>query len=264
MFFIMLEIITDPHLEKINIIHHAFFTRKGGVSEGCHSSLNCAYASLDNPDKVQENRRRAMQYLGSSLESLVTVKNYHSNKVILVEKPWTESEKPEADALVTQLPGIILGSDSADCPIILLADDQAKIIGLAHAGWKGAKAGIIEITVKKMISLGANVSNITASISPCIHQDSYEVSQEFYERFIEDENNKRYFRNAVRQNYFQFDLLAYVKDRLLILDLKRVSSEIAFDTYNNEDKFFSCRRAFHRGETDFGGHFSCIGLSNHR
>ncbi len=255
----MSEIIKDPFLENIATIKHAFFTRKGGVSEGWYDSLNCSYAGLDNPEKVQENRSRAMNYLGCSLNSLVTVKNCHSNKVVLVEHPWDESMKPEADAMVTQLSGIVLASDSADCPIILLVDEQMGIIGLAHAGWKGARAGIIESTVLKMIELGASSSEITASISPCIHQNSYEVSQEFHDQFLKDgSKNKCYFKDSIRPSYFQFDLLNYVKDRLIGLNLKKVSSEAAFDTYPDEERFFSCRRATHRGEPDFGGHFSCI------
>lgn len=257
----MLEVIEDLTLKNLNGIKHGFFTRAGGVSTGIYSSLNCAFPSNDHPDNVRENRRRAMAHLRYSLESLITVRNIHSNKATIVEQPWNEDKKPEADAMVTKLSGIVLGSDSADCPIILFADDVTGIIGLAHAGWRGAKAGIIENTVEKMLLLGAKHHQISAAISPCIAQNSYEVSQEFQQQFLkENSSNSNYFISSNKENYFLFDLLGYVKNRLLRLNLNVVSSEVAFDTYSDERRFFSCRRAAHRNEPWFGGHFSCIAL----
>ena len=261
----MLEVIEDPTLKKLNGIKHGFFTRAGGVSADIYSSLNCAFPSNDNPDSVRENRRRAIAHLGYPLESLVTVRNIHSNKVVIIEKSWNESEKPEADGMVTKISNIVLGSDSADCPIILFADDIAGVIGLAHAGWRGAKAGIIEDTVEKMILLGAKHQQISAAISPCIAQNSYEVSQEFQQQFLEDNlSNHNYFISSNKENHFLFDLPGYVKSRLLKLNLKFASSEVAFDTYSDEKRFFSCRRATHRNEPWFGGHFSCISLITNR
>ena len=161
-----LEIIHDSSFKKLRTIQHGFFTRSGGVSTGIYSSLNCAYPSNDDPENVRENRRRVMRYFGYSLESLVTVKNTHSNIAVIVDQPWHEQEKPEADGLVTSLPNIVLGSDSADCPIILFADTQSGVIGLAHAGWRGAKSGIIEKTIEQMILLGAKNQHIIAAMSP--------------------------------------------------------------------------------------------------
>jgi len=257
----MIEILEDPTLKKLNFIRHGFFTRLGGVSTGIHASLNCAHPSNDEPSNVRENRQRAMLHLGHTLESLVTVRSIHSNTAIIVDKPWQEQNKPEADAIVTKLPQIVLGSDSADCPIILFADNHAKIIGLAHAGWRGARSGIIEATIEKMLLLGGKCAHIAAAISPCIAQNSYEVSAEFQQQFLEDDSyNQHYFKNSHKQNRFLFDLLGYVKNRLAKLNLKSVSSEVAIDTYSNEEKFFSCRRAFHKGEEWFGGHLSCISI----
>lgn len=256
----MLEVIEDATLKKLSAIKHGFFTRAGGVSTGIYSSLNCAFPSNDNPDSVRENRRRVMAHLGYQLESLITVRNSHSNKAVIIEQPWCESEKPEADGMVTKISNIVLGSDSADCPIILFADNITGVIGLAHAGWRGAKAGIIEDTVEKMILLGAKHQQISAAISPCIAQGSYEVNQEFQHQFLKDSSsNHNYFISSNKENHFLFDLLGYVKSRLSKLNLKIVSSEVAFDTYSDE-RFFSCRRATHRGEPWFGGHFSCISL----
>lgn len=249
-----------PSLKKLSSIQHAFFTRQGGVSEGCHASLNCAYFSKDDPKKVRENRRRITSYFGCSFESLMTVKNIHSNKCMLIEHPWLEHERPEADAMVTKQKKIILGTDTADCPAVLFADIHAGVIGLAHAGWKGAKNGVLESTVKVMVNAGAKPCNIVAAISPCIVQSSYEVSKYFYHDFTNDNvEYQQYFKNANKLEHYMFDLPGYVTGRLNSLNLKSIES-IGLDTYNDE-RFFSCRRAFHRGEDDFGGHFSCIFLT---
>lgn len=257
----MLEVLEDTSLKKLQTIQHGFFTRQGGVSSKCYASLNCAYASKDDPNNVQENRRRAMSYFGQHLESLVSVRNFHSNHAVIVEQPWQEYQKPNADAMVTKHTQIILGSDSADCPIIIFADDEVGVIGLSHAGWRGAKSGIIEATVEKMILLGAKPHHITAAISPCISQNSYEVDFEFYQNFLEENVcNQSYFKNSNEINYFLFDILGYVKNRLQQLNLKMVSSEVAVNTYSDEKRFFSCRRAAHRGDQGFGGHLSCIYL----
>jgi YfiH family protein len=195
-----------------------------------------------------------------AVDSLVTVRNAHTNIAVIVDEPWTEKNKPQADGMVTKLRRVVLGSDSADCPIILFVDAHAGVIGLAHAGWRGAKAGIIEETLKKMVSLGAEYHQIMASISPCISQSSYEVGLEFHNNFLKDDKqNCLFFKNGNKENYFQFDLLGYVAKRLAGCNLKFISSEAAFDTYS-DDRFFSCRRALHKGQNDFGGHLSCIYL----
>jgi len=255
----MLEVIQDPHLAKLASIQHGFFTRQGGISSGWYESLNCSYTTPDSPDNVRENRRRVMSHFGLSLDALVTVKNVHGNQAVIVDRLWSEQQKPQADAMVTNQRKIMLGTDSADCPIVLFADEKSHVIGLAHAGWRGAKNGIIESTIEKMISLGAKTQHMIASISPCIAQDSYEVSEEFHQQFLDEhDNNEIFFRPSIKENHFHFDLPSYVKNRLLKFNLKLISNEVAFDTYPDEKRFFSCRRSFHRGEDDFGGHFSCI------
>lgn len=242
-----------------NTVNHAFFTRHGGVSTGIYASLNCSDACQDDPLKIRENKRRVAAYFGLELNAVTTVKNIHSNKVIIVDDSWLQHQSLEADAMVTRQREIILGSDSADCPIVLLADPNASVVGLAHAGWRGAKIGVLESTVKQMVDLGAKLHNIVAAISPCIAQNSYEVSHDFYQQFIIDNSeNQSYFKNALRHNHFMFDLLGYVQDRLTQLDLKSVE-KIGIDTYSDE-RFFSYRRSCHLGEEDFGGQLSCIGL----
>jgi YfiH family protein len=256
----MIEAIQSPLLKKITTVKHGFFTRQGGVSSGYYYSLNCSYGCDDSIDNIIENRRRAMIHMGSNFESLVSVKNTHGNDVVIVEKLWTNYKRPEADGMVTKHKGIVLGSDSADCPTILFADEQAQVIGIAHAGWRGAKLGIIEATVKKMMQIGADVSNITAVTGPCIAQDSYEVGGEFYEQFMaEDLNSEVWFKPSQKPNHKMFDLRGYVRKRLKGLGLKFVG-DIEIDTYKDEKRFFSYRRATHKGEEDFGGHLACICL----
>lgn len=257
---IMIEIIKDPILENISVISHGFFTRKGGVSQGVYASLNCCYSSDDIPENVSENRSRVMSHFNMGVDKLVTVKNTHSDKVIIVDIPWQETNKPEADGMVTKNKNIMLGTDTADCPAILFADERAYVIGLCHAGWKGAKLGVIDNTIEKMLDLGAKIENIKASIGPCIAQMSYEVGKEFYQDFVEtNQDNKVFFKAATKPDYFYFDLRNYVKNRLLQLGITKVS-DVEIDTYTEEKYFFSYRRSVHKNEPDFGGHFSCLYL----
>ncbi len=254
----MIEIIQDADFNQLKSIGHGFFTRKGGVSEGYYRSLNCSSSCSDKPEHIKENIRRAMAYLNKTVDSFTTVKNIHGNQVVVVETQWLPGKEPQADAMVTCLPNIVLASDNADCPIVLFAEEQSGIIGLAHAGWKGAKLNIIENTVAKMVSLGAKQNNISAVISPCISQDSYEVNSEFHQQFLLiNRANTSYFAPGEKSGHFQFNLFQFVKDKLLRLALKSVTA-IGLDTYKNEDLFFSCRRAYHQGDADFGGQLSCI------
>ncbi|OGT58082.1 MAG: hypothetical protein A3F43_04215 [Gammaproteobacteria bacterium RIFCSPHIGHO2_12_FULL_42_10] len=254
-----LDVIEHTTLKHLPMIRHAFFTRFGGVSRGRYASLNSAYKSHDDSAAVRENRTRITHYFGKPLEALVTVNNIHSNQVVVVDEPWLECEKPCADAIVTKQKGLLLGSDSADCAIVLFADVKAGVVGLAHAGWRGAKCGVLASTVHAMMQLGAEPCEIVAVIGPCIAQASYEVSADYYQQFVNDSSdNQRYFKNSQQANHFMFDLPAYVADRLVQLGLKSVG-QTGIDTYTDE-RFFSCRRAYHQGEDDFGCHFSCIGL----
>ena len=254
----MLEVIRDTEFGQLTSINHAFFTRNGGVSKGYYNSLNCNDTGADDPENVKENRRRALKKLKFSLESMITVKMVHGNKVAVIDESWDEKNKPEADAMVTRQRNIVLASDSADCPIVLFADEQAEIIGLTHAGWRSAKLDIIKKTVEEMILLGANQNNILAVIGPCIAKNSYEVSSEFHQQFLLDSNdNHVYFSSSNKHAHFMFDLLQFVRDKLAKLALKSITA-IDLDTYTNEELFFSYRRSYHKGDADYGGHLSCI------
>lgn len=250
----------DPTLQHLPRITHAFFSREGGVSAGDFASLNCGLSTRDTVAHILENRRRAMAYLGYPLSQLTSVKNVHGKKTVVVETPWLEAERPEADALVTRHPGIMLGSTSADCPIILFADPVAQVIGVAHAGWKGALAGVLESTLEAMVSIGADYANIFAALSPCIHQSSYEVDAAFYQNFLaENSENALFFKPAAQAGHYLFALPAYVQARLERFGLGSVSQACALNTYTDE-RFFSCRRNAHQKRPDFGGQLSCIML----
>jgi YfiH family protein len=254
----MVKVLQDPLFANLRNCQHGFFTRQGGVSEGYYASLNCATHSKDDPECIRENRRRVMDHFGYPLDALATVKNVHGNNVLIVDESWMPNANLEADGMVSCHANIILGSTSADCPTILFADDHAGVIGIAHAGWRGAKCGVIEATVERMIFLGAKPENIHASISPCIRQDSYEVSDDFHQEFLkENVLNRVFFKPSIKEKHFLFNLPAYVKQRLAQLNLQSVS-DMGIDTYTNENDFFSCRRATHQKEPDFACQLSCI------
>ena len=167
--------ITSQALNGKSRVRHGFFTREGGVSDGLFSSLNCGFGSGDNPDHITANRSLAMRRLGLEGDDLVTLFQVHSANVVVVDKPWKPGQAPRADAAVTRRPGIALGILSADCAPVLLADSEAGVIGAAHAGWRGALAGIVEATVEAMCVLGAERGRIGVAVGPCIQQDSYKV-----------------------------------------------------------------------------------------
>ncbi len=256
----MLNALQDPLFLAYPCLRHGFFTRQGGISQGNYASLNCSYKSHDNPAAVTENNRRVLAHFNLPLEALLTVENTHGNTAVIVERPWIQTQRPKADALVTQKPGILLGSTSADCVTVLLCDPLAKVVGIAHAGWRGARNGILESTLSQMVRLGAKPNHIIASLSPSIAQASYEVSADFYQDFCQiTPENARFFKPGASTSHRLFDLPGYVKSRLSALQLADISTACTFDTYT-DPRFFSCRRAAHQGESDFGGHLACIGL----
>lgn len=254
--------ITDHALSQKDKISHAFFTRGGGVSEGLYASLNCGFGSGDNPDHVAQNRARAMDRLGGHADNLVTLYQIHSATVAVVERVWDPADAPESDAAVTKVPGLALGILTADCAPVLLADARAGVIGAAHAGWKGALDGVVEATAQAMCGLGAECASITAAIGPCIQQASYEVGAEFHTRFLDaDAGNGDFFQSAARQGHSMFDLPGFLERRLRALGLAAVTST-AEDTCADEARFFSYRRATHKGEDDYGRGLSAIFLKD--
>ncbi len=242
-------------------VGHEFFGRQGGVSEGIYESLNCGPGSKDSRENVMENRRRAMATLAPDAK-LVTLYQIHSAEAVTVAEAWDIPHNPKADAMVTDRAGIALGILTADCAPVLLADCDAHVIGAAHAGWSGALSGVIESVVAGMEHLGANRVRIHAAIGPCIGQSAYEVGPEFEARFrAADPANARFFTGApVRAGHFQFDLAAYVADRLHKAGVESVDL-LDLCTYSRGDAFFSYRRTTHRKEPDYGRELSAIILT---
>jgi polyphenol oxidase len=252
--------ITLSALNDLNHIRHAFFTREGGVSAAPYESLNCGPGSQDDPQSVAENRRRAMQMLDMPATALATLYQAHTADVIMVDGVWPADQRPVADAMVTQRPGIVLGILTADCAPVLFADRKAKIIGAAHAGWKGAFGGILENTVAMMVQAGANVDHMVAAIGPCIGQRSYEVGPDFPTPFLaQDPRNAMFFSPSNRADHHLFDLPGYIGRRLAALGLQDVTRTPA-DTLRDKSRFFSYRRTTLAGGGDYGRQLSAIVL----
>lgn len=234
---------------------HGFFGRTGGVSTGLYASLNGAPASKDDPAAIRENRRRVSSAFGDV--PLVTLQQYHSAVTVTVTEPWSMEDSPKGDALVTDHPGILIGLNTADCAPVLFVDPVAKVAGAAHAGWKGAVAGVCESAIAAMEALGASRENIRAAIGPCISQPSYEVGPEFRAAF--SGRADRFFLDAPRGGYFLFDLESYVASQLNEAGIRAIG-KLGACTLANPDRFFSFRRATLAGEPDYGRQLSVIML----
>ncbi len=242
-------------------VRHAFFTRAGGVSTGLYASLNCGLGSDDERACVLENRARAAAAFGRPPEALVTAYQIHSREAVTVDAPWKNEDRPHADALATRTPGIVLGVLTADCTPVLFADAQAGVVGVAHAGWRGARAGILDATVEAMTTLGARAGCIAAAIGPTIAQASYEVGPEFPAPFLEESaENGRFFIGSSRAGHHMFDLPGYVRSKLEGLGLGRLA-DLGRDTCAEEADFFSYRRATLCREDRFGTSLSAIMLT---
>ncbi len=251
--------LASPLLSAIPGLRHAFFTREGGVSDGFYGSLNGGIGSSDDPAKVAENRRRMAQQMGVAPERFLSVHQTHSPDVVVASGPW-QGQRPRADAIVTRTEGLAIGATAADCGPILFADPNARVIGAAHAGWKGALTGVLESTVEAMEKLGAERGGIVAAIGPLIRQHSYEVGGEFVERFIEaDAENGMFFLPASREGHAMFDLAGFIRMRLENAGVLMID-DIGTDTYSDE-RFYSYRRSVHRKEPDYGRHVHAIALA---
>lgn len=239
-------------------VAHGFLGRTGGVSTGIHAGLNAGIGSDDDAAAVAENRRLASDAVLPGA-ALVTLYQIHSADCVTVRAPLDARLRPRADALVTDRPGLALGILTADCAPVLLADQAAGVVGAAHAGWKGAIGGVTDATILAMEALGAKRERIAAAIGPCIARASYEVDDAFARRFeAHDPANERFFAEG-RAGHFQFDLEAYVAHRLASAGIGRVAL-LGLDTYTDEARFFSFRRATHRSEPGYGRQISVIGL----
>ncbi|MDO9564591.1 MAG: peptidoglycan editing factor PgeF [Bradyrhizobium sp.] len=249
----------SPLLSAIPGLRHVFFTREGGVSGGLYGSLNGGVGSNDDPAHVEENRRRMAEQLGVGPAHFLTLWQTHSPDVVVASEPWQGPSRPRADAVVTRTEGLAIGATAADCGPVLFVDPGARVIGAAHAGWKGALTGVLESTVAAMEKLGADRGGIVAAIGPLIRQPSYEVGGEFVERFIEaDAGNGRFFLPSARSGHSMFDLAGVIRMRLENAGIT-VIDDTGIDTYSDE-RFFSYRRSVHRREPDYGRHVHAIAL----
>ena len=249
-----LEILTSDILGPVR---HGFFTRRGGASSGVFNGLNCGFGSSDQSEIVKINRARVADSMGAAPEALITVHQTHSADVVTVTSH--DQAFPEADGLVTDQPGLILGVLTADCQPVLFSDPEAGVIGAAHAGWRGALDGVLDATVDAMVALGATRGAIRAVIGPSISQRAYEVGPEFLESFVaEDPDNTRFFANGEGDRY-QFDLPAYGLHRLRAAGVGE-AEWIRHCTYSDAERFYSYRRSVHAGEADYGRLISAIRL----
>jgi polyphenol oxidase len=253
-----LAFLAAPNLEAAGI-RHGFFLRTGGVSEGLYASLNCGRGSADERARVEANRARVAATLKVSPESLTGPYQAHTARTVIAARAWQVGQAPEADAVVTNVRGLAISVLTADCAPVLLADLSAGVIAAAHAGWKGAKAGIIESAIEAMEKLGANAGRIRAAIGPAIRQSAYEVSPEFKAAFLADgQASERYFAEG-ESGRPHFNLPADVMDRLRNRGVTDIQ-DIGACTYKNESILFSYRRSVHRFEPDYGRQISAIVL----
>jgi YfiH family protein len=239
-------------------IAHGFFGRKGGVSTGIYSSLNCGYgASCDPKENITENRKIVADCLEAMPARLVGVYQFHSADIVTYSAAWQQDSSPKADAIVCNTPNVAISVLTADCAPVLFADPKARVVAVAHAGWQGAFKGIVENTIDAMLKLGADRRDISATVGPTISAHSYEVGEEFYARFIRQASeNERFF---TRDSALKFNLPEYVCSRLHDAGISMVH-HMATCTYANVDEYFSYRRSIHAREPDYGRQISAIML----
>ena len=252
--------LTHGLLEALPGIRHGFFTRDGGVSQGIYESLNCGVGSRDDRAYVFKNRARAARTLGVTHDALATPYQVHGTEAVVVERAWAPGQGPKADAVVTNRTGIAVGVGTADCGPILFADVEARVVGAAHAGWRGALGGILDSTIVAMEGLGAARDRIVAVLGPVISQKNYEVGAELIDAFLADDpRNDRFFKPSGRDGHALFDLPGYITGRLLRGGV--LASDLGACTYADEARFYSYRRSTHRAEPDYGRLLSAIVLA---
>jgi polyphenol oxidase len=248
-------------LASLDGVRHGFFTRRGGVSGGIYASLNCGPGSRDAAADVKENRRRVANALGAAPDQLVTPHQQHSAKAMVAEASWEPDRAPEADAIVTARPGLAIGVLTADCAPVLFCDGAARVIGAAHAGWRGALSGITDATLTAMEQLGAKRERIVAVIGPAISQKAYEVGADYRDKFLAEEpESAGFFQEDESSGEPHFDLPGYVAERLKRAGIAALA-DLRHCTYCDETRLFSYRRSQHHGEPDYGRQISAILLA---
>ena len=246
---------------KFSHIKYAFFSRKNGVSKSIYNSLNCGFNSLDKKEFILKNRDIALRRIKLHKKLLIIPNQIHSNKVKIVNEK-SINVKINADALLTKSNKIVLGILTADCAPIFLFDKKKKIVCAIHAGWKGAKNGIIENSIKLMLECGSKLDNIISCVGPCIGKESYNVKYDFYKEFIlENKNNKKFFlKKKEDNNLFSFDLKSYIVSKMKIKGIKKIFSG-PFDTFKDKENFFSFRRSINQNQRDYGRCISVISIN---
>jgi YfiH family protein len=252
--------IEAPALKRFSLhIRHGFFGRRGGVSTGIYRSLNCGYGSADDNMKVRENRRRVCLAMGVGADRLATVYQVHSARAVVIDKPFETGKIPEADAIVTKRPGLLIGALAADCAPVLLADPHAGVAASVHAGWKGAVAGVIEAAVEAMIAQGANPGKMTAAVGPCLTQASFEVGPDLVDKVLDASPWAEPLFEPGAGDRQHFDLKRYALGKLTRLGVAQADA-LADDTLSDPAGYFSNRWAVKNGEPDYGRNLSAIML----
>jgi hypothetical protein len=247
----------SKNLEKFNNIKHCFFSRKNGFSKGLYKSLNCGLGSRDNKEDILKNLEFVSKKIGCKKDYLITLNQTHSNKVIYFENLADVKNKLDADAIVCKVKNIAIGILTADCAPILFYDNKKKLIACAHSGWKGAFNGIIKNTLNKLRNLGSNFNDITAVIGPCINKQNYEVKIDFYNKFIDQSKENKYFFEKINNEKYYFDLRAFIHSKISEQNVKNIEN-IEMDTFSDSKSFYSYRRSCVSKEKDYGRCISVI------
>ena len=244
-------------LKKFRNVKHCFFSRKNGVSRGYYESLNCGLGSNDKKENISKNLELVAKKITCSKESLITLNQQHTNQVVHINSNKSVKNKLTGDAIVSEVRNIGIGILTADCAPIFFYDHKKKIIGCAHAGWKGALKGVIKNTVKKFNELNSNNNDLIAVVGPCINKKNYEVKVDFFEKFIsQNKNNERFFNKTSSEKYF-FDLRSFINQELSDLNIKNIDN-IEIDTFSESEFFYSYRRSCLNREQDYGRCISVI------
>ena len=244
-------------LKNISNLKHCFFSRKNGVSKGIYNSLNCGLSSKDDKKNVIQNINIVCKKLNCEKKPIITLNQTHSNKVVCFNNREKVKDKMFGDAIVTKLKNIGIGVLTADCVPILFCDPKKKIIGCVHAGWKGALNGIIENTIDKFLKLNSNTEDLITAIGPCINHLHYEVSHDFYKKFVSQSENNRQFFIISNDKKYLFNIRSYISTKLNGLGIQNID-HIKMDTFSNEKNFFSYRRSKKDNDKDYGRCISVI------
>ncbi len=244
-------------LNKIKNLKHCFFSRKNGFSSGLYESLNCGLGSNDKKINIIKNLEFVSNKIGCKQESLITLNQEHTDQVVLFKNKNDVKNKLTGDAMVTTVKNVGIGILTADCAPILFYDPNKKIIGCAHSGWKGALNGIIENTVKKFNELKSNAHDLVAVVGPCLSKDSYEVKNDFINKFVSNDKKNLDFFEKKSGTHYNFDLRGFINNKLRNLGIKNIDN-IEMDTFSEREFFYSYRRSCHNNENDYGRCISVI------